>query len=195
MRVAEIIREKALVRNVAVAAGIFFVSLTLGTFFGRNIAEELMGLLGGILGPSTPAAGVSILLFLGIFVNNAIKTLALVFSGILLGIPSALFIGLNGFIVGGFCAVLEAANGWTYIVASFLPHGIIEIPVVLLATALGLVLGMESFKWLLRKESRVKSRSSDYLRVYVRLILPGLAIAAIIEAFVTPLVIGLVNGG
>lgn len=195
MRVAEIIREKVLVRNLAAAAGIFFVSFALGILFGRNIAEDLIGLLGGIMGPSTPAAGLSFLLFLGVFVNNAIKALGLVFLGILLGVPSVLLIGLNGFILGGVGAVLDSAGGWTYVVASFLPHGIVEIPVVLLAAALGLTLGMESFRWLSRKESRIRLQLSDSLRVYVRLILPGLAVAAIIEAFVTPLVIGLVNAG
>jgi stage II sporulation protein M len=72
---------------------------------------------------------------------------------------------------------------------------VIEIPVILLATALGFTLGMESFKWLLRRESRVKLQLSDCLKVYLRWILPGLAVAAIIEAFVTPLLIGLVNAG
>jgi len=65
----------------------------------------------------------------------------------------------------------------------------------LLATALGLTLGMESLKWLVRRESRVKLQLSDCLKVYLRLILPGLAVAAIIEVFVTPLFIGLVNAG
>lgn len=79
--------------------------------------------------------------------------------------------------------------------ASFIPHGVIEIPVVLLATALGFTVGMESARWLARKESRVRLRLSDGLKVYLRWILPGLAIAAIIEVFVTPLVIGLVSTG
>jgi stage II sporulation protein M len=72
---------------------------------------------------------------------------------------------------------------------------VIEIPVILLATALGFTVGMESLKWLVRKESRVKLQWSNGLKVYVRWILPGLAVAAIVEAFVTPLVIGLVNAG
>jgi stage II sporulation protein M len=195
MRVTDTIKQKVVVRNLAVAAGIFFVSLALGTLFGRNLAEELMGLLGGILGFSAPTAGLSFLIFLGVFINNAIKALGLVFLGILLGVPSVLIIGLNGFILGGFGAVLEPANGWTYVIASFVPHGVVEIALILLAAALGLTLGTESFKWLLRRESRMKSQMSDCLRVYVRLIIPGLAIAAAIEAFVTPLVIGLVSGG
>ena len=41
----------------------------------------------------------------------------------------------------------------------------------------------------------MKLQLSNSLKVYVRWILPGLAVAAIIEAFVTPLVMGLANTG
>lgn len=195
MRVVEIIRQKLLIRNLILAAGIFFVSLVAGIHFGRNIAEELIGLLGGTLGSFAPIGDISIVLFLVIFINNAVKALLIVFLGILLGIPSVLFIGFNGFIVGGFASVLESINGWRYVIASFVPHGVIEIPVILLATALGLTLGMGSLNWLLRRESQVKLQLSRCLKVYWRLILPGLAIAAIIEVLVTPLLMGLVNVG
>jgi stage II sporulation protein M len=195
MQITQIIRQKVLIRNLVLATSIFFVSLVLGTLIGQNTAEGLIRQFGGILGPLAPTGNLSILLFLIIFINNAIKALGLVFLGILLGLPPLLFIGLNGFILGGFSSALESVNGWRYVIASFVPHGVIEIPVILLATALGLTLGMESLKWLLRRESRVKLQLSDCLKVYLRLILPGLAVAAIIEVFVTPLLIGLVNVG
>jgi stage II sporulation protein M len=195
MRVTEIIRQKVLIRNLVLATSIFFVSIVLGTLIGQNIAEGLIGQFGGILGPLAPTGSIPILLFLIIFINNAIKALGLLFLGILLVVPPVLFIGLNGFILGGFGSALESVKGWRYVMASFVPHGVIEIPVILLAAALGLTVGMESLRWLVRKESRVKSQLSDCLKVYLRWILPGLAVAAIIEVFVTPLLIGLVNPG
>jgi len=195
MQVNQIIRQKVLIRNLILATGIFFVSLVLGTLIGQNMVEGLMRQFGVVLEPLASMGNLSILLFLIIFINNAIKALGLVFLGILLGLPPLLFIGLNGFILGGLGSALESVNGWRYVIASFVPHGVIEIPVILLATALSLTLGMESLKWLLRRESRVKLQLSDCLKVYLRWILPGLAVAAIIEVFVTPLLIGLVNVG
>jgi len=195
MQVNQIIRQKVLIRNLILATGIFFVSLVLGTLIGQNTVEGLMRQFGVVLEPLASMGNLSILLFLIIFINNAIKALGLVFLGILLGLPPLLFIGLNGFILGGLGSALESVNGWRYVIASFVPHGVIEIPVILLATALSLTLGMESLKWLLRRESRVKLQLSDCLKVYLRWILPGLAVAAIIEVFVTPLLIGLVNVG
>jgi stage II sporulation protein M len=195
MQVTQTIRQKVLIRNLVLATSTFFVSLVLGTIIGQNIAEGLMRQFGGVLEPLTPIGNLSILLFLIIFINNAIKALGLVFLGILLGLPPLLFIGLNGFILGGFGSALESVKGWRYVIASLVPHGVIEIPMILLATALGLTIGMESLKWLVRRESRVKLQLSDCLKVYLRWILPGLAVAAIIEVFVTPLLIGLVNVG
>jgi stage II sporulation protein M len=195
MQVIQIVRQKVLIRSLILATGIFFVSLVVGTLIGQNTIEELMRQLGAVLEPLASTDNLSILLVFVIFINNAIKALGLIFLGILLGLPPVLFIALNGFVLGGLGSVLESVKGWGYVVASFLPHGVIEIPVILLATALGLTVGMESFKWLVRRDSRVKSRLSGGLKVYVTWILPGLALAAIIEAFVTPLLIGLVSAG
>ncbi len=195
MQVTQIIRQKVLIRNLILATSTFFVSLVLGTLIGQNTVEGLMRQVGAILEPLAPTGNLSILFLLMIFINNGIKALGLVLLGILLGVPPLLIIGLNGFILGGLCSALESVNGWRYVIASFVPHGVIEIPVILLATALGLTVGMESLKWLVRRESRVKLQLSDCLKVYLRWILPGLAVAAIIEVFVTPLLIGLVNVG
>ena len=195
MQIPQIVRQKVLIRNLILATGIFFVSLILGTLIGQNTVEGFLGQFGAVLEPITSVGKLSIVLVLLIFINNAIKSLGMVFLGILLGLPPLLFIGLNGFIVGGLGSALESANGWTYVIASFVSHGVIEIPVILLATALGFTVGVESIKWLARRESRVKSQLSDSLKVYLRWILPGLAVAAVIEGFVTPLLIGLVNAG
>jgi len=193
MRVTEIVRQKALIRNLIVATGIFFASLVVGTLVGQDAVEGLLREFGAVLEPLASTGNPSVLLLLIIFINNAIKALGLIFLGILLGLPPLLFVAVNGFILGGLGSTLASVKGWEYVVASFVPHGVIEIPVILLVTALGLTVGMESLRWLVRKESRAKLQLSNGLKVYVRWILPGLAVAAIIEAFVTPLLIGLVN--
>jgi uncharacterized membrane protein SpoIIM required for sporulation len=195
MRVTEIVRQKALIRSFVLATGIFFASLAVGTLIGQNTVEGLLSELGAVLGPLASAGNLSPLLLLIIFINNAVKALLVISLGILLGLAPILLIGLNGFILGGLGSALEAVNGWKYVVASFVPHGVIEIPVILLAAALGLTVGMESVRWLARKDSRVRLRLSDGLKVYVRWILPGLGVAAIIEVFVTPFVIGLISSG
>jgi len=195
MRVIQAIRQKGVIRYLVLATSIFFITIVLGTLIGQNAALEVLRRLGGLVERFARTDNLPILLFLMIFLNNGIKTLAIIFLGILLGIPPLLFIGLNGFIVGSVGSALESAMGWKYVMASVVPHGMIEVPMLLLATALGLTVGMESFKWLIRRESRVKLQLSDCLKVYLRWILPGLAVAAVIETFVTNLLIGLVIVG
>jgi stage II sporulation protein M len=194
MPVTQLIRQKVFIRNVVVAAGIFSAGLVLGTLIGQNTIEDLINQLGGLLEPLTPTGNLSLLLLLLLFINNAIKALGVVVLGILLGIPPLLFLGLNGFIIGGVGSMLESASGWRYAVVSLAPHGVVEIAVILLATALGLTIGVESIKWLLRRESRVKPQLSDCLKVYLKWILPGLALAAIMKVFVTPRLIALISG-
>jgi stage II sporulation protein M len=195
MRVTDIVRQKELIRNLILATVVFCASLVVGTLIGQNLVEELLIELGAILGPLTSTGGLPLLLLLVIFINNAIKALAIILLGILLGLPPILFIGLNAFILGGLGSALESISGWRYALASFVAHGVIEIPVILLAAALSLTIGVESARWLVRRESRVKSWLSDGLKVYVRWILPGLAIAAVIEVFATPLLVRLVSNG
>jgi stage II sporulation protein M len=195
MRVIEIVRQKSVIRSLILATGVFLISLVVGTLIGQDTVESLLREFGAALQPLASTDNVSVLLLLIVFINNAIKVLLLVLLGILVGLPPLLFIAVNGFVLGGLGAALESIMGWRYVLASFVPHGVIEIPLILLAAALGLTVGLESFKWLGRRESRVKLQLSNGLRVYVRWILPGLAVAAIIEVFVTPSLMGLANAG
>lgn len=195
MRVIEIVRQKGVIRSLISATSVFFVSLVVGTLIGQDTIESLLREFGAVLQPLASTDNVSVLLLFIVFINNAIKALLLILLGILVGLPPLLFIAVNGFVLGGLGAALKSVMGWGYVLASFLPHGVIEIPVILLAAALGLMVGLESLKWLGRRESRVKLQVSNGLRVYVRWILPGLAVAAIIEVFVTPLLMGLVKAG
>jgi stage II sporulation protein M len=195
MRVIEIVRQKSVIRSLILATGVFLISLVVGTLIGQDTVESLLREFGAALQPLASTDNVSVLLLLIVFSNNAIKVLLLVLLGILVGLPPLLFIAVNGFVLGGLGAALESVMGWRYVLASFVPHGVIEIPLILLAAALGLTVGLESFKWLGRRESRVKLQLSNGLRVYVRWILPGLAVAAIIEVFVTPSLMGLANAG
>jgi len=195
MQVIQAIKQNVSIRNLVLATSLFIIAIVLGTLIGQNAALEVLRRLGGLVERFARTDNLSLLLFLLIFINNGVKALAIIFLGILLGIPPILFIGLNGFIVGSVGSALESAMGWKYVMASVVPHGVIEVPMLLLATALGLTVGMESFKWLTRRESRVKLQLSECLKIYLKWILPGLAVAAVIEAFITDLLIGLIIVG
>ena len=130
-----------------------------------------------------------IALMLVIFFNNAIKCLFIIFLGIIVGLPPAIFVCYNAFMIGMLVAALGPELGYGIVVASLLPHGIIEIPVLVFSAALGLSIGAEAWKYLIRQKSQVKNQMKFSLVIYFRWLILALLVAAIIEVFITPLII------
>ncbi len=96
-----------------------------------------------------------------------------------------------------FSQILLAGLNPAFMVAGVLTHGIVEIPVIVLATAAALHLGSVVTKpprgltvgqaWSLAV--------ADAARVALGLVIPGLILAAAIEAYITPRVVVAVLGG
>lgn len=184
--------KESLVLNLLLAAGLFLASLVLGarvsTAASVDVFSELNELIAFVseLGPLG--------LFLFILLNNAIKTLVVIVFGVFLGLLPLLFISVNGLIIGALVSELKSVVGYGVIAASLAPHGIIEVPILLLTTALGFAAGWESVRWLIRRRSSVRSQLWRGVKVYLKWILPGLVVAAAIEVFITPLIISLAGG-
>lgn len=153
------------------------------TFIGDNLSPSLDS-----LGQRLPAPI--------LFYHNARTTVVF----LLLGLVSFSTLGLTLFIgnialVGG---VLGAAHLVGYspflaFVAGILPHGIFELSAIMLATAAMLRVGAQ-----LVTPQPDKSLGeilllslADWLRIFVGLVLPLLAIAALVEIYITPLFIKL----
>ena len=129
------------------------------------------------------------MVFLFIFLNNAIKGFFVLIGGVLFGVAPLLFIFLNGQLVG---FVLGAAQfrgiGIGRVMAGIAPHGIIEIPAIILSSGYGLWLGYKFYRFVWKREP-FKVYFSYALKKYIYVILPLFFVAAIIEAFITPLVL------
>jgi stage II sporulation protein M len=168
--------------GLSIAAGVIFHTDFSGSVLGdfKQLAEQLTGLgIGGIM--------------VIIFLNNALKALAAIVLGIALGIPSLFFLVFNGFTLGIVASSLVADYGLAFVLAALIPHGIIEIPLIILASGLGMNIGRLSFNWLIQRGGAVKPSMNSALGIYVRWILPGLAVAAVVETFVTPLIVAIIS--
>lgn len=178
---------------ILATAGLFLVSLVVGLRvspeFASGTIDELKLSLKFLMESLSPF----VLLFI-IFLNNAIKALGAIVLGITLGLPPIFFICANGFIVGVAITALKSSMGYGVIAASLLPHGIIEIPLLLVSAALGLRIGWESLRYLIGQKSSVRAQLRYGVRIYLKWILAGLFVAAIIEVFITPLFIFLIGG-
>jgi len=95
------------------------------------------------------------------------------------------------FIALGFIAALVPQVGmpwWLYLVARILPHGLVEIPAIILAGAAILRMGVVMIT---PEQDRTVGEAwlralGDWAKVTVGVVLPLFLIAAFIETFVTP---------
>lgn len=126
------------------------------------------------------------ILTLIIFLNNSAKTLIVIVLGVTVGIVPILFVSLNGLILGYAMYRTLPELGVVGLASLILPHGVFELPAALLSTALGLLVGLEVIKKLIRREASVKTILKYSLKIYVKYIIPMLITAAVVEVFITP---------
>lgn len=81
--------------------------------------------------------------FVFIFLNNAIKSILIIYLGFFIGIVPVFFLVMNGMIIGFLLRTydMQVQDVVTLIVKGLLPHGIFEIPAILIAAAYSLRLG------------------------------------------------------
>jgi stage II sporulation protein M len=131
-------------------------------------------------------------LAVAIFFNNSLKTLLVILLGPLLGIAPVIFLIVNGAILGAVVPVAAATRGLWPSIMTIAPHGILELPAILLGTSIGLRLGTQAWRRLAGKADKtLLAELGDGLRIYFTVIVPLLLVAAAIEVYVTPHVAGL----
>jgi|Deesub1362A_J573_1020465.scaffolds.fasta_scaffold00145_43 stage II sporulation protein M len=124
-------------------------------------------------------------IFIIVLINNVVKTFLTVVLGITVLFPLIFIIG-NGVVLGVFLAGASADHSLLFVAFSILPHGIIEIPTAVYAASLGLHAGLLKIR---KKDEYALKRA---FTSYKSIILPLIFIAAIIEAFITPVIMSLV---
>ncbi|MBG9792595.1 hypothetical protein ABD76_08830 [Paenibacillus dendritiformis] len=129
--------------------------------------------------------------FVFIFYNNAIKAVIIMFAGILFGLLPAFFLVVNGMVIGFLLRMMElmGQNITENVVKGLLPHGILEIPAILIAAAYGMKFGVLVMQKLFGSRSR---RANISLMAWAKRTGAGavwvtvvLLIAALIESTVT----------
>ena len=122
-----------------------------------------------------------------IFVNNSVKTLAVILLGTLFGVIPACFLIANGAMVGMVLSLSGQVRGFSVTLLSLLPHGILELPAVFLGTAIGIMMGtFIARKLFTRSGDKIGKELGHALRFFATVILPLLLVAAFVEAYITP---------
>lgn len=180
-------------KSLILAIILFSVGVYLGTVnteMLQKIIEPQIEQLGKISNRLQQTSNQELNLFWFIFINNSIKSVLIIPLGILLGIIPCLFLVLNGMAIGYVvnAAVLNGSEPMGLIVKGLLPHGIIEIPAILIACAFGLHLGALAWRSLAMRKGGLKGEGRAILRSMVRAsfwIVILLLVAAGIESTIT----------
>lgn len=137
----------------------------------------------------SPLQGAAIL-----FLHNFITISWLMLTGVILGIPPLLGLYMNGSLLASVLFSLSEAGADSLIIVllGILPHGIFELPALFMGTALGLKLGFHLIFPLPQKSrwESLKHIAAEMLRL-LPLLIKMLAVAALIEIFITPRLLGI----
>ncbi len=115
-----------------------------------------------------------------IFFNNARASLIAIITGVFFGIFPIVTVLTNGYLLG-FVARIVYAESSLFELWKILPHGIFELPAVLISIGLGLKVGLEVL--IKPTKKNLWANLDNALRTFVLIIIPLLIIAAIIEGF------------
>ena len=177
-------------RWVIIAISLFGIGLVLGLVAPTNtsslLAEDIKAIeeLTDFL-----SALPKFIIFVIIFINNAITlVLSFLLSPLLCLLPVLSLIA-NGWLITFVSAAVMQEKSLGFVLAGLLPHGIIELPAFILGQAAALSFGTAVILALFNKERRdllpPLKKNSRYLLIALALLLP----AAIIETYVTPLIL------
>ncbi|MEK4512899.1 stage II sporulation protein M [Paenibacillus sp. FSL K6-2524] len=184
-------------KMMALSLILFTAGIVIGTLNADFITELITPQLQGLQEYSrelSESANPQWSFFVFIFLNNAVKSIVIIFAGALFGLLPIFFLMMNGMVIGFLLttAASQGENMFDLIVLGLLPHGIIEIPAILIASGFGLQFGYMVLKGLgelgARDESERTVKWGGFLKtagrasIWITLLL---LIAAIIESTLT----------
>jgi Uncharacterized membrane protein len=135
------------------------------------VADNYRGLSGGKL-------------FFTILLHNVMASIIVLISGVFVGIVPTFAIGANGFVLGVVYRQTSEVVGYSKAALKVLPHGVFELPALLIAASYGLWLGVMVVRRMQGKESTLLRFHIEHaFRRYFAIVFPLLIAAAGIETF------------
>jgi len=127
-------------------------------------------------------------MMMAIFLNNLFLSTMALLLGVGFGIVPLIVVIMNGLVVGLVVHQAILAGGLAFVVVALLPHGIIELPTVLICIGVGFRLGHLMIRTLLGRAGDLEGELRQALRL-LRWVVILLFVAAVIETFITPILI------
>ena len=185
---------------ILLSTGVFVSGMVIGfliVVIFPIVLEYLLGIFASMLEEeiSTMQAQENMRATFLIFQRNLQATLVLSIGGVVFGLISFMGLLFNGVILGIVAGALLVNGKLLFVLATLIPHGVFEIPALLLSGAWGFRIGTE---WILDrhkgKRKQVFLSNFKKLLYFIPFLILFLLIAAIIEVYVSGK-IALVLGG
>ena len=178
-------------RWIFIAIFLFGIGLAFGLFAPTSFASLISGDIAdlselGSLLASLPLALVAVI----IFIKNASALLLSFALSPIFCLSPILTLTVNGWLLAFVSVIVSQEKSLGFVLAGLLPHGIFELPALILAQAASLSFGTRVMLSLFRKEGKNQllpgvKQDLKYLMIALALLLP----AAIIETYLTPLLL------
>ena len=156
---------------------IFLASLLIGYVFPVFFVDLIQELLKKLAGEAAGLGFFQLLVF--ILENNIMTAFVGMVFGILLVFP-VLIVLLNGYVLGFVMNKTSEVAG-SLVLFRLLPHGVFELPALIISLGLGLRIGMFIFHK--NKKKDLKYALENSLRVFLFVVIPLLVVAGFIEAW------------
>ena len=168
---------------ILIAVGIFFITAIIGFIFPIFFREEISNLILEMIKMLEGKTGLEIMVM--IFFNNMKASFLAMALGIGLGIFPIIAGIVNGYILGFVSREVVSSEG-ILVMWQLLPHGVFEIPAILLSIGIGIKIGGGFFAKDFKKIT--KRNLQEGFRFFCFVIFPLLLIAGIIEGLLIVLV-------
>ncbi len=193
MYLKKILQKCAYIHTYVIYALIvFLISVFAGYYITTLETGEMRILFEQLLTDSAVLEDVGpVTLFLIIFFNNTIKSFFIALLGTFFGIMPLLFIIANGYMLGVVSFFIIEEFGLVPLMWGIVPHGIIELPLLIIVAGYGLWLG-DSFMKKIRHKEPIKHKIKIVMRTFSKYLVPLFFFAAFIEVFITDFFLTLV---
>ena len=178
-------------------AAAFLIICLLGfgvSLFNRSIPELVLNYFTQMVQDGNIITDDGIIHFGALLINNLRAAAISVLYGFIPFIYlTALAVGMNALIIGVLAAYyVNSGASLLIFFAGILPHGVFELPALLIAFALGLLLCRRTTQYV-RKNTKgmMKPLLCNIARSFVMHVLPLLVMAAVVETYITPAVLAL----
>ena len=179
---------------IVFSCAMFFFCIALGYWTAQAdpaVGDQIYAMFQEVIVTSITSDSAAIMSF-QIFINN-LQICALIFlGGATLGLVTLFFFMTNGVVIGILIEVLLREMSASALLLYVLPHGIFEIPSVIVSAALGMMVARGLWDELIGKGNALDS--AQYAgRLFIMYVVPFIFIAACIEGYITPLVVEMMS--